>query len=102
MQTLRVYELTEELDGPVAGGDELQQAVKRITPHGHMFKAVPMHFNHCSPPAILREILADAVACDIVMSDKHAAAFALRVQVTRFPEGIMSVWLLLAAKMPLV
>ena len=56
---LAAYEL-ERATGLVPGKAEFEDAVRRIVPDGHTFKAFPIHFNHRQAHRVLETALRSA------------------------------------------
>ena len=89
----------EAVTGEVApGNDEFQAAIKRATPLGYVFKGVPQHHRHTDASAIASALVADAQGREVLLARAQGCAFALRVKVWAYPEGLFSVWLMLAVK----
>ena len=52
----------------------------------------------CSPTAVLQALLADAAVKEMLATDLPRMAFALRCRLTTYPEGVTSLWVMLALK----
>ncbi|KXZ45045.1 hypothetical protein GPECTOR_59g653 [Gonium pectorale] len=98
MPALNAYE-HEAVHSEVApGNDEFQQAIKRAVPLGWVFKAMPQHHGHTSVELMRKAMVEEDQMLDIMGTTASTAAFALRVKVFAYPEGLTSVWLMLAVK----
>lgn len=90
----------EAVTGEVApGNEEFQAAIKRFTPVGWVFKGVPQHHKHLSASVIAASLAEDPQARDILLDTSPQHAFGLRVKVWPYPEGLFSVWVMLAVKL---
>ncbi|KAG2497285.1 hypothetical protein HYH03_004868 [Edaphochlamys debaryana] len=98
MPALQAYE-HEAVHCEVApGNDEFQQAVKRAVPLGWVFKAMPQHHPHVCEDLLRKALLEEDQMLDILGTTSPTAAFALRLKLFAYPEGLCSVWLMLAVK----
>ena len=106
MPALAVYEREAKHGAPAAAaeGDAFQQAIRRATPRGFTFQGVPLQFpGRCQPVEsgpILAGLLDDPAAVAVLAVRDPAASFALRVMIFPYPEGVCSVWVMLAAQFP--
>lgn len=113
---LYAYE-TERVSGPaaVSANEEFQQAVKNLVrnpkrqlldiwmmiatllqvPPGQVFQGFPIAFTQYDPKRILTAMLKQTVARQLLQLS--IAVHALRVRVVQYPEGVSTVWVLLAA-----
>ena len=100
-QALFAYE-TERVAGPaaVAGNEEFHQAIKRLVPAGEVFQGFPIAFTHADPRRILAALLRQPVAKQLLQLRAPETRHALRVRAVQYPEGISTVWVLLAAHYP--
>ena len=104
MPALAVYEREAKHGAPAAAaeGDAFQQAIRRSTPRGFTFQGVPLQFpGRCKPiesGPILAGLLNDPAAIAVLAVRDPAATFALRVMIFPYPEGVCSVWVMLAAQ----
>jgi centrosomal protein CEP76 len=87
---------TERLSGAPVGQAFFSDAIRRFVPHGHTFKGLPLHFTTCEPQAIFSTWMASHVACDILHCRTYKAALAVRARVFPMPDGVVSVWVMLA------
>ncbi|KAG2443237.1 hypothetical protein HYH02_009310 [Chlamydomonas schloesseri] len=98
MPALSAYE-HEAVHCEVApGNDEFQSAIRRCVPLGWVFKAMPQHHTHTCVPLMAKAMLEEDQMLDILGTTAPTAAFAMRVKVFAYPEGLTSVWLMLAVK----
>jgi len=111
---LAAYE-AERCTGVTFGNMEFQQAIKRHIPVGHVFKAIPFHFNHRSSRRMLASFLGSSrkegrdaqqirnggrgvTATDLLKSTGDSVRFAVRVRIFPFPEDTCATWVILAVK----
>lgn len=78
------------------GGDLFSDAVRRFVPRGHTFKGFPQHVATADAKAIADAWGRSDVARDIVYCRAVKASLAVRVRVFPFPDGVVSVWAMLA------
>ena len=99
----------EAVTGEVAAGhDEFQQGVKRAVPLGWVFKAFPQSHNHVNADLVVQALLQEAHVVAMLEGGRGAGpgqsqgpaepCFALRAKVFCYPEGLISVWVMLAVK----
>tara|TARA_B100001094_G_scaffold21784_1_gene18445 strand:+ start:127 stop:771 length:645 start_codon:yes stop_codon:yes gene_type:complete len=106
MPALAAYEREAKHGAPAAAaeGDAFQQAIRRATPHGFTFQGVPLQFPGRWAPLesghILEGLLDDHAVQAMLAVRDPAAVFALRAMVFPYPEGVCSVWVMLAAQFP--
>ncbi|KAG2443442.1 hypothetical protein HXX76_001800 [Chlamydomonas incerta] len=98
MPALAAYE-HEAVHCEVApGNEEFQSAIRRCVPLGWVFKAMPQHHAHTCALLMAKALLEEDQMLDILGTTAATASFALRVKVFAYPEGLTSVWLMLAVK----
>eukprot|EP00899_Mesostigma_viride_P001946 jgi/Mesvir1/11752/Mv00123-RA.1 len=97
MPALAAYQ-GELVTGVSSGNEEFQQSIKRAVPTGFTFKGYPQHFNHYSPSRIMRELLQQGVAAEILGTRGDLVRFGLRARISPFPEGVCSVWVMIAVR----
>uniref|UniRef100_A0A8C4PY17 Centrosomal protein of 76 kDa n=1 Tax=Eptatretus burgeri TaxID=7764 RepID=A0A8C4PY17_EPTBU len=92
---LAAYEL-ERATGLVPGKAEFEDAVRRIVPDGHTFKAFPIHFNHRQAHRVLETALSYPVCNEVVACRGDEVHIAVRVRVFAYPEHTCAVWVMFA------
>ncbi len=65
---------------------------------GYVFKGVPQHHRTLHAGSIMAALLEEPVIADMLATYVADMAFALRVRVQAYAEGVVSVWLMLAVK----
>lgn len=79
-------------------GEDPLQSIKRAMPSGCTLLGVPHHSRCLVPSRIVRALLREPPAQDVLQTRSPDAAFALRVRVTAFPEHAYSCWVMLAVR----
>lgn len=87
---------SERIIGTPSGQRLFSDAIRRLVPKGHTFKGLPMHFTTYDAKAIFTAWLASDVAAGILQMRTYKAAMAVRVRVFPLPDGVVSVWTMLA------
>ena len=87
---------SERISGAPSGQRLFSDAIRRFVPQGHTFKGLPMHFTTYDSTAIFAAWLASDVAADILQTRTYKAAISVRVRIFPLPDGIVSVWVMLA------
>ena len=95
MPALDAYE-QEAKSGISYGNSEFQQSIKRKTPVGHTFKGFPFHTTQHNAKNIVYEMMKEPSCAIILGTSKEGLRFALRSRVTYYPNGIASIWIMLA------
>ena len=104
---LSAYELDRTL-GVTVGHVDFQCAVKRYVFPGECFKAYPTCFSHANPNTIYAALRQAAAAREVMMAqssvtsrsaatERVATRHAVRAKIFAYPEGTMSVWVIVAA-----
>ena len=73
-------------------------SLKRAVPAGHSFKGFPAQYSCVCARIIAASLLKQALPLDILASRGDNVRFALRVRVFPYPEGMASVWVMLAVR----
>jgi len=94
---LSAYE-SEKCTGVLHGNEDFQYIIKGHIPIGHSFKGYPTMFNHRDTDAMLHSLRGGTIPNDIMKTRADHVYFALRVQVYPYPEGLVSVWVMLAVR----
>jgi transposase-like protein len=97
---LLAYEMDRSL-GISIGNEDFQNSIKRFVQKGYSFRAYPTCFSHANVPSIASTIR-QAAACKQVIyvhssSASAATKLGVRVKIFTFPEGIMALWIMIAA-----
>lgn len=98
---LLAYEMDRSL-GISIGNEDFQNSIKRFVHKGYSFRAYPTCFSHANVPSIASTIR-QAAACKQVLyahsaeSAKSATKLGVRVKIFPYPEGIMALWVMIAA-----
>ena len=85
--------------------EDFQASIKRTVPSGHCFKGFPTCFNHLDVIRMAAALLepSNVAAVDLVSSRGDHVRLAVRVKVVVYPEDMVAVWVMLAARyQPLV
>eukprot|EP01063_Lacrimia_lanifica_P014244 TRINITY_DN20878_c0_g1_i1.p1 TRINITY_DN20878_c0_g1~~TRINITY_DN20878_c0_g1_i1.p1 ORF type:complete len:624 (+),score=167.66 TRINITY_DN20878_c0_g1_i1:77-1873(+) len=89
---------TEQLTGRPTGADGLfLAACQQFVPPRHSLKAFPTHFAHTHASYVLAHLLQCTATKDLLETRQHNTTITVRARITRYPEGLVSVWLILAA-----
>ena len=72
--------------------------VKGMLGEGRSFKGFPINVTHVGEKKIINSILASPVGKELTEFSGEDLKHALRVRVFAYPEGILSVWVMLALR----
>ncbi|GAX75102.1 hypothetical protein CEUSTIGMA_g2546.t1 [Chlamydomonas eustigma] len=100
MPALHAYE-HEAIYGEVApGNEEFQQGIRRAVPMGWLFKGFPLHQRHSDVNLAAKAMIKEPQVLEILKTRHTGTSFALRAHVVAYPEGLVSIWFMLAVKYP--
>jgi hypothetical protein len=71
-------------------------AIKRKVQSGEYFKAYPTCFSHINHAVIGRILSETNAALEIILTEGRECRFGLSVKLFPYPEGILSLWIMLA------
>ncbi|XP_023233125.1 centrosomal protein of 76 kDa-like [Centruroides sculpturatus] len=78
--------------------DDFHDAIYRIVPEGHTFKALPVHFLHRNSKQIFQEILQSPLGQEIICCQGDMVRLAVRVRIYTYVEDVISVWVMFSVK----
>jgi centrosomal protein CEP76 len=82
--------------GVVFGNEDFQSVIKRSVKKGQYFKAYPTCFSHVNVRTIMNRLMATPVAEEIMLTQGVSTSHAIRTKIFLYPEGVMSVWIIIA------
>jgi centrosomal protein CEP76 len=77
---------------------EFQQCIKGTIGEGRTFKGFPLNTTNTNSRRILSAIAGNPIGKDILELAAEETHLAVRVRITPFPEGVFSVWVMIAAR----
>jgi hypothetical protein len=97
---LFAYEMDRSL-GISIGNEDFQNSIKRFVHKGYSFRAYPTCFSHANVPSIASSIRQAAAFKQVLYVHSSSATAAtklgVRVKIFPYPEGIMALWIMIAA-----
>lgn len=91
------YEL-ERIANQTYGNEEFKQSVKNYVSEGYIFKGNPVHSIDKDPDAIFASIVSSEIGKDILHTRGDNSSFAIRCKIYAYPQNVLSIWVMLAAK----
>ena len=88
----------ERISSQTYGNEEFKQSVKNYVPEGYTFKGFPLHTVEIDYDKIFGLILSSDVGKDVLYTRGDNATFALRCKIFPYPQGINSIWIMIAVK----
>ncbi|KAJ9445955.1 hypothetical protein DIPPA_14898 [Diplonema papillatum] len=73
-------------------------ACAHTVPRKHSLRACPVHFATCHPAAITNHFLTHKHTLDVIQTSELRITLTVRTRVTLYPEGLVSVWVVIAAQ----
>lgn len=91
-----MYESERSNNVAALGNTDFQSVIRRSVQKGQYFKAYPTCFGHLNLPMIVSK-LKQTLACeDVVMAEGGSASHFIRVKIFQYPEGVVSLWVIIA------
>lgn len=84
--------------GMLSEDEDFHDAIYRVVPEGHTFKALPVHFLHRNAKKIFYEILQSPLGQEIICCQGDMVRIAIRARVYTYVEDVISVWVMFAVK----
>jgi len=97
-QALAKYEAARRDPSVTTDLTLFSEGVKGRLGDGRTFKGFPLNVTHTSEARVLAAVLGSATGKAVVEAQHEETYLAVRVRVTLFPEGVMSVWVMLGAR----
>lgn len=97
-QALTRYEYQRVEGQPSSDMTMFHSCVKGMLGEGRSFKGFPMNVTHVGEKKIMNGILASPVGKELAEFSAEDLRLALRVRIFLYPEGILSVWVMLALR----
>lgn len=97
MPALANYEM-ERLCGVTFGNEEFKDAIAKVIPQGHTFKAFPVQTRSVDEERIFGRALGSEVGKDILETVGDEVRFAVRVKTAVYPENTVAVWTIIAVR----
>lgn len=94
-QALALYE-RQQCEGCAENFTFFQESVKGTLGAGKTFKAIPVNVSYLDVGSVMDVVRAASVGREILDTVADSARFAARVKAFRFPEGVSSVWVMIA------
>ncbi len=88
----------ERISNQTYGNEEFKQSVKNYVPEGYTFKGFPLHTVDTDYDKIFGSILSSDMGKDVLYTRGDNSSFALRCKIFPYPQGINSIWLMIAVK----
>ncbi|XP_039593874.1 centrosomal protein of 76 kDa isoform X1 [Polypterus senegalus] len=92
---LFAYEM-ERISGVSSGNEEFQDAIRKVVPDGHTFKAFPIHFLHRNSRRAFATCLRSPFCEEIVCCRGDHVRIAVRVRTFSYAESACAVWIMFA------
>lgn len=98
LPALNAYELEQLYGISQVDNAFFQQTITRFVQDGHTFQGVPIMFSSAESTQDAMDVLAsNEIAAGIVGLHARAASFGLATRCFAYPEGVVAVWVMLAA-----
>ncbi|KAK7198179.1 CEP76 C2 domain containing protein [Novymonas esmeraldas] len=94
-QALVLYE-RQQSEGCAENFSFFQESVKGSLGAGKTFKAIPVNVSYLDASSVMDVVRASAVGREILDTVMDNAKFGVRVKAFSFPEGVFSVWVMIA------
>ncbi|GMH37161.1 hypothetical protein BSKO_05034 [Bryopsis sp. KO-2023] len=100
MPLLVEYENEVLLSASHPQGGGFHEGIKKHIPKGWMVQGVPHHFNHADVVRIGCQLFDDETTYDLFGIDIPGAKFMIRAKASVYPDGFVSLWVLIGVKYP--